>query len=185
LTGFGVVLTLVLLVAGILLTIGYNFAHGQVHDQLAQQQVYFPPTGSPALADPQIGPYLNQYAGQQLVTGQQAEAYANHFIAVHLKEVANGQTYAQVSAAAQKDPTNAQLKAQAATLFQGETLRGLLLNAYAFDTIASIALWAAIAAYVGAAIMLVLTVLGLLHLRRSPGDEEVFAAHRPDPEAGV
>jgi hypothetical protein len=176
LTGTGLVLTLVLLVAGILLTIGYNFAHTQVHDNLSAQQIYFPPAGSPALADPKIGPYLNQYAGQQLTTGKQAEAYANHFIGVHLEDVANGQTYSQVSAAAQKDPTNATLKAQAQTLFQGETLRGLLLNAYAFDTIATIALWAAIAAYVGAAIMLVLTILGFMHLRRSPGEEEVFAA---------
>jgi hypothetical protein len=79
-----------------------------------------------------------------------------------------------VSGAAQKDPTNATLQKQAASLFQGETLRGLLLNAYAFDTIATIALWAAILAYVGAAILLVLTILGFLHLRR-PGDEEMFA----------
>ena len=179
LTGTGVVLTLVLLVAGILLTIGYNFAHSQVRDQLTEQQIYFPPAGSPALADPQIGPYLNQYAGQQLTTGKQAQAYANHFIAVHLNDIAHGQTYAQVSAAAQADPSNAALKAQAQSLFQGETLRGLLLNAYAFDTIASIALWAAIAAYVGAAIMLVLTVLGIIHLRRRPGDEEMFAPRSP------
>jgi hypothetical protein len=179
LTGTGAVLTLVLLFAAILLTVGYNFAHTQVRDQLTQQQIYFPPAGSEALADPAIGPYLNQYAGQQLTTGKQAEAYANHFIAVHLKEMASGQTYAQVSAASQKDPTNAQLKAQAQALFQGETLRGLLLNAYAFDTIATIALYAAIAAYIGAAIMLVLTILGIIHLRRRPGDEEIFTSRTP------
>jgi hypothetical protein len=182
LTGMGLVLTIVLLVAGIFLTIGYSFAHGQVTDQLTAQQIYFPPAGSQALADPKIGPYLNQYAGQQLTTGQQAKAYADHFIAVHLSEVAGGQTYAQVSTAAQKDPTNATLQQQKATLFQGETLRGLLLNAYAFDLLATIALWAAIAAYIGAAIMLVLTILGFMHLRKSPGEEEVFAAHpKPTP----
>jgi hypothetical protein len=175
-TGTGLVLTIVLLVGGGLLLWGYNFAHTQVTDQLKEQQIFFPPAGSPALADPNIGPYLNQYAGQQLTTGKQAEAYANHFIAVHLDEVAGGQTYAQVSAASQRDPNNVQLKAQALTLFQGETLRGLLLNAYAFDTIATIALWAAIAAFVGAAILLVLTILGLMHIRRRPGDEEIFAA---------
>ena len=169
LTGVGLVLTIVLLVAGILLTWGYSFAHGQVHDQLAAQQIYFPPAGSPALADPKIGPYLNQYAGEQLTTGKQAQAYADHFIAVHLSEVAGGKTYAQVSAAAQADPSNVQLKAQAQTLFQGETLRGLLLNAYAFDTVATIALYAAIAAYIGAAAMLILTILGFVHLRRSRG----------------
>ena len=175
-TAIGGLLTIILLVSGGLLLWGYNFANNSVTQQLTAQQIYFPPKGSPALASPQIGPYLNQYAGQQLTTGKQAEAYANHFIGVHLSEVANGQTYSQVSSAAQKDPTNATLKAQQQTLFQGETLRGLLLNAYAFDTIATIALWAAIASYVGAAIMLVLTILGFIHLRRRTGEEEIFAA---------
>src|SRR5262245_26312219 len=102
-TGVGLVLTLVLVVGGILLLWGYNFAHSNVEEQLKAQQIYFPPKGSPALDDPKIGPYLNQYAGQQLTNGEQAKAYADHFIAVHLEEVAGGQTYAQVSAAAQQD----------------------------------------------------------------------------------
>jgi hypothetical protein len=176
LTGMGAALTLVLLVAGILLTWGYNFAHGEVTKQLSAEQIFFPPAGSPALADPRIGPFLDKYAGQQLTTGAQAQAYADHFIAVHLTEVAGGKTYSQVSAALQTDPNNAQLQQQAATLFQGETLRGLLLNAYAFDTVATIALYAAIASYVGAALLLILTILGIAHLRSSPGKEEVFAA---------
>jgi hypothetical protein len=173
-TAVGALLTVVFLVAGGLLTWGYRFADTSVHDQLAAQQIYFPPKGSPALASPEIGPYLDQYAGQQLVTGAQAQAYADHFIAVHLKEVADGKTYAQVSSALLKDPGNATLKAQATTLFQGETLRGLLLNAYAFWQLGQIAKYAAIAAFVGAAIMLVLTLLGLWHLRRAGPDAEVF-----------
>jgi hypothetical protein len=175
LTGTGLTLTIVLFVAGALLSWGYNFANTSVHDQLAAQQIYFPAAGSDALKSPEIGPYLNKYAGQQLVTGEQAKAYADHFIAVHLKEVAGGKTYAQASAAAQADPSNTQLQAQANTLFKGETLRGLLLNAYAFGKIAQIALYAAIASFVLAGVMLLLTVLGLLHLRRRSGDEEVFA----------
>jgi len=174
-TGVGVVLTLVLLVAGSLLMAGYSFANSNVHDQLAAQQIYFPAKGSDALKPPDIGPYLNQYAGQQLVTGAQAQAYADHFIAVHLKEVAGGKTYAQASAAAQADPSNAQLQGQVATLFKGETLRGLLLNAYAFGKIAQIALYASIASFILGGLMLILTVLGFLHLRRRAGDEEIFA----------
>src|SRR5262249_31593804 len=153
-----------------------NFANDNVTEQLTAQQIYFPPKGSPALADPQIGPYLNQYAGQQLTDGAQAKAYADHFIAVHLKEIAGGQTYAQVSAAAHADPTNAPLKAQADTLFKGETLRGLLLNAYAFWQLGQIALYAAIFSFVAAAIMLVLTILGIWHVRRVGSQEELFDA---------
>jgi hypothetical protein len=101
LSSVGGVLTLVLVVAGALAIWGYTFANNSVRDQLTAQQIFFPPAGSQALASPEIGPYLNQYAGQQLTTGAQAEAYANHFIAVHLSEVAGGKTYAQVSTLAQ------------------------------------------------------------------------------------
>jgi len=165
LTGFGVVATLALLGLGGLAWWAHSFVATNVHDELAAQKIYFPPKGSPALASSQIGPYLNQYAGQQLLTGPQAKAYANHFIAVHLSEVAGGQTYAQVSAASLADPTNAQLKAQSQTLFQGETLRGLLLgDAYAFSTIGQIAQIAAVVCFAAGAVMAVLTLLGFWHL---------------------
>src|SRR5215467_13384938 len=170
----GGLLTIVLVVAGGLLMWGYSFANNSVRDQLVAQQIYFPPAGSQALASPEIGPYLNQYAGQQLTTGAQAEAYADHFIAVHLSEVAGGQTYAQVSSKALANPDDAKLQGQVATLFKGETLRGLLLNAYAFWKVGQIAVWAGIAAFAGAAVMMVLTALGFWHLRRVPTGQEVF-----------
>jgi len=168
-------LTLVLLVAGGLLMWGYSFANSNVHDQLAAQQIYFPDKGSPALKPAAIGPFLNQYAGQQLVTGEQAKAYADHFIAVHLSEVAGGKTYAQVSAAAQADPTNTTFQAQVNTLFKGETLRGMLLNAYAFWKIGQIALYGAIVSFVLALVMLVLSAFGIRHLRRVPLEAELMA----------
>jgi hypothetical protein len=177
----GVVLTLVFLVSGTLLFVGYNFANDNVQKQLVAQKIFFPPKGSEALADPAIGKYLNQYAGQQLVNGQQAEAYADHFIAVHLEGVADGQTYAEVSGKALEDPTNEELQGQVATLFKGETLRGLLLNAYAFWQVGQIALWAGIAAFISAAIMGVLTVLGFIHVLRTPR-EATIGAPEPKPE---
>jgi hypothetical protein len=177
----GMMLTIVLLVAGGLLFWGYGFANGNVHDQLAAQQIFFPPTGSQALAPPEIGRYLDRYAGKQLVNGAQAKAYADHFIAVHLREAAGGKTYAQVSSLALQNPGDAKLAAQVQTLFRGETLRGLLLNAYAFWKIGQIALIAAVASLVLAGVMLVLTVLGFWHLRRVSPTEELLA--RPaDPQ---
>jgi hypothetical protein len=77
---------------------------------------------------------MRQYGGQQLTTGAQAEVYADHFIANHLKAIGGGKTYAQLSAEAIAQPKNAALAAQVATVFKGETLRGLLLNAYAWCT---------------------------------------------------
>lgn len=168
----GILVALVLVVAGGLLTWSSSFVNGQVHDQLAAQKIFFPPAGSPAIKGPEFAA-MRQYAGQQLTTGAQAETYANHFIAVHLTEVAGGKTYAEVSSLALADPTNTQLQGQANTLFKGNALRGLLLNAYAFGTMGMIAGIAAIAAFVGAALMLVLALLGLRHARRTPADAEL------------
>ncbi len=161
----GLIVAVVLLAAGGLLVWGHTYIDNQVHTQLASQKIFFPPKGSPAIAGPQFVA-MQKYAGQQLTTGAQAQTYANHFIAVHLSEVAGGKTYAQVSSAALADPTNVTLKTQEATLFQGTTLRGLLLNAYAFGTVGMIVGIAAIVSLVGGAILLVLSVLGFVHARR-------------------
>ncbi len=175
LSSVGVMLTAVLVVAGVLAFWGYSFANGKVHDQLVAQKIFFPPKGNEALADPQIGTYLNKYAGQQLVNGAQAQAYADHFIAVHLNGVADGKTYAEVSTLARANPDDQALQGQVQTLFRGETLRGLLLNAYAFWKLGELALIGSIAAFVLAGIMFVLTILGFWHLRKVSAADQVFA----------
>lgn len=169
----GVVLTVMLLVAGAGLMFGYTFTSSSVHNQLADQKIFFPAKGSAALAPPAIGKYLDQYAGQQMVNGAQAEAWADHFIAVHLKEIGGGLTYAQLSTKSQADPSNTQLASQVQLVFRGETLRGMLLNAYAFWTLGIVALWAAIASFVLAAFMLLLTLLGFLHYRKTDLVDEI------------
>ena len=60
-------------------------------------------------------------------------------------------------------------------MFKGETLRGLLLNAYAFGTMATLAGIAAIVTFVGAGVMLLLSLLGLLHSRKTSVTQEVLA----------
>lgn len=177
----GIVVVAALLIAGALATWGYSFANDNVHSQLSQQQITFPAAGSQALASPQIGPYLNQYAGQQLTTGAQAKAYADHFIAVHLSEMPYGGVYAKVSAASMADPTNTTLKAEVQTVFQGTTLRGLLLEAYAFSVFATIAAWAAIASFALAFILALLVGFGFWHARRVPATAEILT--RPIPQA--
>ena len=178
LTTAGLVVAGVLLIAGGLLTWGHNFTSHEVHKQLAAQQIFFPAKGSPGLASPEIGPYLNKYAGQQLVNGQQAKAFADHYIAVHLKEASGGQTYSQLSAAAQKAPTDTKLAAEVNTAFKGETLRGMLLNAYAFGTMSQIAFYAAIASFIGAGVLLLLSLVGFTHLRRVNPEEEVLTGSK-------
>jgi len=179
LTSGGLVVVIVLTVAGSLLLWGHNFANSNVRSQLAQQQITFPAKGSQALASPEIGPYLNKYAGQQLLTGQQAKAYADHFISVHLKEMPYQGVYSKASAASMAAPNNTALKGQVQTIFQGTTLRGLLLEAYAFWQMGQIALIGAIVSFVMAAVMLVLTGFGFWHLRRVDPAEELMPQRRP------
>jgi hypothetical protein len=162
----GAVAVVVLLVAGCLAWWGYSFADKSVKDELSAQKIYFPAKGSPAL-DPSEFPTLQKYAGQLVDNGPKAKAYANDFIGKHLENVAGGKTYSEVSAEAKADPTNATLQQQKQTLFQGETLRGILLgDGYAYWTFGQIAYYAALAAFAGAAVMAVLVVLGMNHLRR-------------------
>ena len=170
----GFMLAAVLLLAGSLMWWGHSFAADNVRTQLTQQKIFFPPKGADAYADPRIGPYASKYAGQQVTNGTQAGVFANHYIAVHLQDTAGGKTYSEVSALSRQNPDDAKLAGQVQTLFRGETLRGLLLNAYAFGKIAQIAWYAAVASFVLAGVMLLLSIAGVLHLRRTPIDREVF-----------
>jgi hypothetical protein len=181
----GLFLAAVLVVAGSLLFWAHNFVHDEVHSQLAAQQIYFPAKDSKAIAGPEFAA-MREYAGQQLTTGAQAKAYADHFIAVHLNEIGGGKTYAQLSSQAQANPTDTKLAGAVQTMFRGETLRGLLLNAYAFDTMGFLAGIAAVTAFVAAAVMLVLGLLGLAHSRRVPVTEEILSGdHRSRSQAKV
>ncbi len=143
LTSIATVAALGIMIVGVIAVVGGNYDKKVVHDQLVPQKIFFPASNSPELL-----PGVKQYAGQQLTTGSQAKAYANNFINVHLSKIAGGQTYAQISTAALAAPTNAKLAEEKATLFQGETLRGLLLNAWGWSlvgTIATLAGWILIA----------------------------------------
>ena len=179
----GLGLTIFLIVAGALGMWAYSFANSNVHNQLAEQGIVFPP--AEAFQHAQVGteitpsmiPVISQYAGQQLVTGKQAEAYADHFIAVHLQEIGGGKTYAQLSSDAMALPKGSAAytaeEAKVQTVFQGTTLRGLLLEAYAFWQMGQIALFASIACFALAVVMAIFTVLGFVHYRRTPEDAEI------------
>ena len=170
----GLFLAITLIASGVLLTWAHTFIGNEVHTQLAAQQIYFPAATARPVAAPEFAA-MRQYGGQQLTTGAQAEVYADHFIANHLKAIGGGKTYAQLSAEAIAQPKNAVLAAQVATVFKGETLRGLLLNAYAFGTMGMIAGIAAIGAFIAAAVMLVLSGLGLMHARRTAPATEILS----------
>jgi hypothetical protein len=169
----GFALAAILVAAGGLLLWGSAYTHNMVHNQLAAQKIYFPP--KPAFAHPVAGgeitpsmiPSVSQYAGQQLVTGQQAQSYADNFIAVHIANMTGGKTYAQLSAAALANPKDTKLAAQVAAVFKGETLRSILLNAFGWWKVSQITFIASIVAFAAGGLALLVALFGLT-LRRHP-----------------
>src|SRR5690348_4777401 len=138
-----------------------SFTTTQIHDQLAPQQISFPANAAQGLpAD------LSAYAGQQVLTGDQAHAYAEKFIGLHLKEIgtdANGvaHPYSYWSGQA-RSLTDPAAKAKAAgiadTLFKGETLRAILNEAWSFSVFGQIAYYAGL----GLALVSAIVLLALL-----------------------
>jgi hypothetical protein len=180
----GVVVAAVLVVAGALLTWGSNFAEDYVSDELTAQNIFFP---DQAALEEDGRADLVKYAGEQVTTGAEAEAYAS-FIDGHLADIAEGATYADLggpereanaavteaqqsgadeATVAELQATADEISGQRQSLFRGETLRGLLLSTFAWSTMGRIAGIAAIVAFVAAAVMIVLVVLGLIHRRRT------------------
>jgi len=185
-SGAGVLLVAVLLVAGVLLTWGHSYANNQVASQLSAQKIVFPTTSNPEF---KILPAANRaqmakYAGQLMTNGAQAETYANYFIGRHLFLIGGGKTYSQLSAEALANPKNAALAAQVETVFKGTTLRSMLLEAYGFWQLGQIALIAAIVSYIAAGLMLILSVFGFVHLRRTAPEAEILPnVTHPQPSA--
>jgi hypothetical protein len=169
----GLLLVGVLLVAGGLLAWTSSYINNEVTTELSAQKIVFPAANSAAVAAPEFQA-MRQYGGEQLTTGAQAEVYADHFIANHLIKIGGGKTYAQLSTEALAQPNNAKLAGVVNTVFKGETLRGLLLNAYAFGKIGMIAGIAAVVAFIGAGILLLLSLLGLYHSRRVSPTKEIL-----------
>jgi len=196
-SGVGAVLVVILLVTGGLLMWGQSYTKSTVHDQLAQQLIFFPKQseinavkaqyakgGQKAVTDPEFPnaklmvPALEPYAGQQVLAGKQAQVYANDFIGQHLYAMPYHGVYSQISGAYMgAKPGSAQATSLGnlrQTSFMGTTLRGMLLTAYAFGTIAAVMFWGAIAAFIGAAILAILTVLGVRHANRTGSEERLF-----------
>jgi hypothetical protein len=176
----GLVLAVVLAVAGGLLTWGHAFTDNQVSTQLSAQKIVFPTRGNPEFKalPPADQAAMGQYAGQQMTTGAQARVYADNFIAFHLSKM--GGTYSQLSAESIAQPDNAKLAALVNTVFKGTTLRGMLLNAYAFWQMGQIALWGAIVSFIAAGVMLILSVLGFAHARLTSPAAEILPGRHPE-----
>jgi hypothetical protein len=184
----GVALAALLLVLGLVMTSNANFAKDYVKEQLGEQKITFK-SAEALTAEEKQSACLVKYAGQPLVTGKQAECYANEFIGLHVKSTAGGLTYAELgdaqtalrakitAAQAANDPALATLQkqltdmtAQRETLFKGETLRGLLLTSFGFSVFGVKGEQVANVAYIAAALLMLLSLAGFVHAYKTPKD---------------
>ena len=170
----GVAIAAVLLIAGGLLTWANAFIGDQVHEQLTMQGITMPEGDALADLSDEDAAALEEYAGSALDTGPEAKAYADHYILAHMNAASDGRTYQEVSSEflALDDEAKASEEGQALaglrqTLFMGNTLRGLLLYGSDFATMGTIAGYGAIAAFLGAFVLLALAQLGIRHSRRT------------------
>jgi hypothetical protein len=177
-TAIGAALTVFLFVAAALLNWGASFAEDSVRSQLENQNISFPA----AEAMPEAtAKELAKWAEMKVTTGEMARDYSDLYIWEHMKgsaiaAVGKPATYSEVSGmymglvrGGSTDTAQiAKLGELRQTLFMGNTLRGMLLEAYAFGTMGVIAGYGALAALVGGVLMLILTLLGVAHLRRTP-----------------
>jgi hypothetical protein len=165
-SGAGAVVAVVLIVLGAMAIYGGNFARDNVRDRLAPQNIEFPPADA---MTPEEKAEVGEFAGQKVDTGVEAEAFSR-YIGGHLEFINEGKTYSETSSAARQEGLDpkvaAELQGKADTLFKGETLRSILLNAYGWWTVATIALWAGLAMVVAGVALGILSILGFRHARK-------------------
>jgi hypothetical protein len=188
----GAFIAVLIVVLGLVLQNQANFAKNYVHDQLAAQKISFTP--AKFLKADENNPCLKKYAGQALVTGREAECYANGYIGVHVKSINDGKTYAETSGAAldlanqlralpdQNSAAAKKLSAQydelhgkANTLFQGETLRGLLLTSYGFSIFGERAHTAALVCFGLVLVLLLAAIAGFVHAATKKADHLILS----------
>ncbi len=164
----GLLIAAGLLFASLALIWTSSFIHSQVSNQLTPQRIFLPEENSPAFKalSEEDQAAVKPYAGQQVTTGAQAAVFANNYIAAHIQNIGGGKTYSELSTESRANPDDAEAAAKVETIFRGETLRGTLLTAYAFDTIAVVAKIAAYAAAILAAVFIVLSFLGFRHANK-------------------
>jgi len=174
----GALIAVALIVLGGLAVYGGNFGRDNVRDRLEPEKVFFAPLDA---MSPEEKASVGEFAGQQVVNGTQAEGFAR-YIAGHLESVNDGKTYAETSAAARQEGLDpdvaAELQGKADTLFKGETLRAIMLNAYGWWTVATIALWAGYGMVAAGIILGILGILGFRHARRVATGEPEPVVHR-------
>ena len=236
----GIIFSILLMVVGLILTDQQDFAKSYVKSQLGEQQITFPEAealaentdeklneellelfkGDQAKVDEFLtsknltseasSECLNEYAGQQMLTGKQAECYAESYIKLHaaessivdgvsysyatiggiVREARDAVTAAKEAGAPQEEIDELQSKADGLqrlrvdTLLRADTLRGLLLTSYGFSVFGERAGQAAWVSFAAALVLFLLSIAGFIHAFTSKkADDVILVAEHHSPDA--
>lgn len=197
----GALFAVLLLILGLVLKDQADFAKGYVKDQLVQQKIEFPAEYDGGETDVAGSGCLTDYAGTVLDSGEKAECFANFYIKTHMLHSAEAAGYPEDTYDTMGDVVRglkaelqtakdsgdeaateeAQGKVDAASglrdsMFKGETLRGLLLTTYGFSIFGEKADLAATVCYLAFALLLLLSVAGMVHAFTSKHSSDVVLA---------
>jgi hypothetical protein len=161
----GAIMAFALVALGAVAIFGGSFALSNVRDRLEPENISFPPAAAMTAEEKaEVG----MFAGQKVDTGTEAEAFSR-YIGGHLKGINEGATYSETSSAARAEGITenqaAELQGKADTLFKGETLRAILLNAYGWWTVGTITMWAGFGMVVLGLVLAAFAALGFRHAR--------------------
>lgn len=180
--GFG--LSLFLLIAAGLLNWGHDFAVNTVKSQLIAQQITMPAETNNADETSDVTAFFKANGDQLMTTGKQAQMYSDNYLGFHLSKMP---PYAQASSASRAaqgalaaNPTDPILleKAKATgstleTVFRGTMLQGMLLNAYAWGFMGSIAGIGSLVALIAGLLLLILSIFGVAHKVKTPHEANI------------
>lgn len=172
----GALMAFALVALGAAAIYGGSFALDNVRDRLEPQNIAFPPAEAMSDHDREMG--LTQFAGQKVDTGTEAEAFSS-YIGGHLTDINDGKTYSETSSESRayaaevgEDPTPAEvakmeeLNGKVQTLFRGETLRAILLNAYGWWVVGSITLYVGYGAVAVGILLALFAFFGFRHAKK-------------------
>ena len=162
-----------------------NYSDSYIKKQLSQQRITFKAADLLTEAE-RSKPCVVANAGKPMLTGKQAECYANDYIGTHIQAIGKGRTYAEVEdfrtgvlariavAQANNDPELPKLQAELAAvngqreaLFKAEMLRGTLLTSFGFSTLGEKAGQAATVSYGAGGLVLALSLGGFVYGARA------------------
>jgi hypothetical protein len=201
-------LAALLVAVGFVMLGNARFAETYTAEELGREKIFFKPAeqltdAEVAYTEARTGCVI-AHAGHQVTTGAQAECFANEYILAHLEDperTNQGLTFAEwgdiqaplraqiAEAREANDPALADLQAEfdatevaRNSAFRGTMNRGSLLTAYAFSVMGEQAGRAAWAAFAGAAVLLLVAMVGFAHAARTPKSAP-FAPVETIPEA--